>query len=138
MFDIEETIDSPEFVDLLPDPTRQLLWGVADRFHDALPFTEPERRWLLRSHRQIENGEIAVASGPGRYTASLEALEGPIVNAGRPEIVRGSELVRRWWDWTRGVGAFEGSDGHTLAHEALADFVVILRRPYQDYLRPMR
>jgi hypothetical protein len=86
-----------------PDQGRQarheLSTGLAV-YHEALPFSEGERRWL--SQVCNDTPEVPVAEEMFR----LEEAE--VITAGVRRTVKGGDLTRRWWSWRRQTDEFIG------------------------------
>ena len=87
-------------------------------YQAALPFHDPEQRWLVTVFDAAEqSGVVGVADKqPIIRGATTELLI-----AGQVEEVQGRELMDRWWDWRRGLGDFEGTPSLTIAIDALRD-----------------
>jgi hypothetical protein len=98
-----------------------------DRYHDNLPFDAAELRWLNAAHLSVAREDPATSAddpeaGPapdfvGRL-GRIASQRGHIINRGLVVEVGGSELIDRWWDWRRGVGAYAGRDAAGEAFEA--------------------
>jgi hypothetical protein len=117
------------FIEPAPDPVVSgndiyRLFQEFGRLHAALPFSEAERVWLLRkSSDEWPDGLIG------------EAAE--IMSNGVRQVVRGRELVRRWWAWRRETDEFVGQGSLDEARQALGvlaeTLVIESKRPeYPD------
>jgi hypothetical protein len=77
------------------------------RLHAALPFSEPEREWLL-AHTGREDGELPT---------TLVGKTAEVMSEGVLQVLQGRDLVRRWWAWRR--AAFEFKDQGSLEEACL-------------------
>ena len=130
---IENLFESIEPGRLLSAEASGVFRSVAARFHDALPFTAPELRWLVTSHREAKQTDANRRRLPpwskGDQLAAfigLQSKRGEVVSVGHHQTITGGELTRRWWAWHRGVAEFEGADTYDLACALLEDLSALI------------
>jgi len=91
------------------------------QFHAALPFDEPERRWLVSTYVGLEP-----EFGAKELVTEIRGQSAEIMAAGLRRVVEGRDLMRRWWAWRRDVDEFEGSGAALSAAGTLMDMNVLL------------
>jgi hypothetical protein len=93
-------------------------------WHTALPFSEAERHWLWS-----ENGAGAGTPGLGseEWMVTVRQSEARIVSAGISRIVRGRDLLQRWWAWRREIGEYAGQGSLDQAREAVVGLTALLK-----------
>jgi len=105
--------------------------------HDALPFTEGERWWLLtdalneRRSREPEPHDLD----------PVREAEAEIMTHGRHHPVNGHDLLQRFRSWRRCCGEYEEGDGLASACDALAGLATLFRPDLDlpdDYLATRR
>jgi hypothetical protein len=127
------------FVRMSPDVPVDQRQGIADQLHgslsvfrEAMPYSEAERRWLVDTDsRQHWSHFVTDTDGAGHTRtrpasaaeklSGLDGAEGEIVSAGLLQVVRGRELMRRWWEWRRETEEFTGQGSREVAYEALQE-----------------
>ncbi len=125
---LPEAIESPYLTPSYRAPLKEL----ADTYHGALPYVEPERSWLVRSRDESwerQRNDPDRRPGPMETVPGIKLAEGEIVSAGRVVRVTGRDLLRRWWSWRRGVDEFEGEGTLNLARETLVKIGELLVTP---------
>jgi hypothetical protein len=109
------------------------LHGFLDRWHSALPFDEPERTAVYDLHLKSSDNLIMDANAPS-LAELLRDTELELMSSGVRRAVRGRDLLQRWWEWRRGVGAFEGQGRDEEATKALGLMTArLLERSEIDY-----
>ena len=99
---------------LAPDAQARLDRNV-EFLEGTLPFTGPERLWLVEQARDV-------AQQPGDPLDNIAGRTGIVVSSGQRLPVSGDELLQRWWDWALEVRYFFGyEDGHMDAMSALEE-----------------
>jgi hypothetical protein len=86
-------------------------------YHEALPFSEAERRWVSNTCATVNSDREY------QWRAAKASVAMEIVNARRAEIMTagvrraivGSELLRKWVSWRRQTDEFEGQDSFRTA-----------------------
>ncbi len=91
-------------------------------YHDALPFSGAERRWITDTLRGIPKKERRAR----QTIVSQEAAE--IMVAGVRRVTKGTDLTRRWWAWRRQTDEFEGQGSFDATICALDSIAMILMR----------
>jgi hypothetical protein len=89
-----------------------LLHDALAVYHEALPFSEGERRWLTNACNNFEECPVAEEVIREDY--------GEIVSGGLRRVIQGGDLIRRWWSWRRHTDEFQGQDTVTVAKIGLA------------------
>lgn len=96
-------------------------------WHSALPFSEAERGLILDADRSPEREAIEPGPEKVRGTARIvRKTELELIDSGVRKMVKGRELMRRWWLWRREMGDYADQGGLTQAKDALRDFVGLL------------
>jgi hypothetical protein len=93
-------------------------------FRTALPFAEAERRWLFD-----EDCDIPVelsASHDEAWFESARRQEEELVSAGVVRVVRGRDLLQRWWSWRRETGEYAGQGSLNQARSALKGVIGLM------------
>ncbi len=111
----EDRIRSNGLPSELPADARAELNGYLDSWHTALPFNEAERGIVCSAYRSVSRKVCAYREVPGQ----LRRQEFEIVNVGLRRIVRGRDLMRRWWSWRREMDEFAGQGSLAEAKAAL-------------------
>jgi hypothetical protein len=127
------------FVRMSPDVPVDQRQGIAEQLHgslaalrEAMPYSEAERRWLVDTEsRQHRSHFVTDTDGAGQTQtrrasaaeklSGLDAAEDEIISAGLVQIVRGRELMRRWWEWRRQTEEFTDQGSREVAYQALQD-----------------
>ena len=81
------------------------------KYHEALPFSGAERRWL--AHQCANFLECPVAEEVFR------SMQAELVIGGLWRVVQGGDLVRRWWSWRRQTDEYAHQDTVTVARTGL-------------------
>lgn len=97
----------------LEGDVRQRAHGALSAFHNALPFSEAERDWLVRLYRH------GAALTDETFPDIAEAYEDRIMSAGVTRVVSGRDLMRRWTAWRREADEFENQGALDQARKAL-------------------
>lgn len=121
---LEGCLPSAGMLTVLPPSTAQELHTTIDAYHDALPFSPAERRWLTDEYGRRDAQDAA-----GNYADAIHGLDGAkgeIISDGKQQQVRGDELVRRWWDWRRGAGTYKEVSAVDVARNATARMIHLL------------
>jgi hypothetical protein len=92
---------------------------VRNTFHGALPFSEPERYWLTTTYTRLRLSEESDDDSP--LVSRIRKQEGEIMASGLRQVVKGRDLMRRWWAWRRETAEFEGQGNLVIASAALTD-----------------
>lgn len=94
-------------------------------WHVAMPFSEAERHWLWDDGGA---GTCAPAGSQGSedWMKVVRQNEAQIVSAGISRVVRGYDLLQRWWSWRREAGAYAGQGSLDQARNALAGLTKLL------------
>jgi hypothetical protein len=91
------------------------------KFRAALPFHEPERRWLTDRLYANDTGDKI------RYiaedVADISRQEGTIVSAGVHRVVIGRTLLHQWLNWRREAGEYRDQGTLDIARDALHDLM---------------
>lgn len=104
-----------------PPDVRMELNRCLGSWHAALPFSEAERRLILDVHRSPEREAIEPGPDNVRATAKLvRKTELELIDGGVRRLVKGRDLMRRWWLWRRDMDEFAGQGGLDQARTALA------------------
>jgi hypothetical protein len=119
-------------------PPREPLWGkylsteayaelhdAVAHYHCTLPFSEAERNWLFTTYRAVEQLPEE-DSGFRGVVLALEKQRGEIVSTGRPQVIMGDELVRRWWAWRREADEFDGIGAYKRSQVALKGLLTLV------------
>lgn len=93
--------------------------------HAALPFNEAERGIVCSAYR-ADSGE---AGAYREIPSQIRQQEFEIVSAGLGSVVRGRDLMRRWWAWRREADDFDGQDSLSRAKTALIQLVGLFVSP---------
>lgn len=122
-----------------PADVRAEVSGYLDAWHEALPFNEPEREIVRGAYNAAPDRPLAYREIPSQ----LRKSDFEVMESGVKKIVRGRELMRRWWAWRRELDEFEGQGNLGQAKEAVANLAGKLipseRMPYIYYdLRGMQ
>lgn len=88
-------------------------------FQAALPFTAPERHWLVKVVGSVDANYVQAAR-------SLGTREGEIVSEGLRRQITGRDLMRRWHSWQMQADEYAGQGTLDLAREALRGVVQLL------------
>jgi len=88
-------------------------------FGAALPFTEPERNWLVKSVGSVDADYESLSIQVGER-------EDEIITAGVRRVVKGHNLLDQWLAWRRQTGAYAGQGTLDLARETLRSIVELL------------
>jgi hypothetical protein len=101
--------------------------GLRHAFYTALPFSEAERIWFLKTYRQGEP-----FSSPEDLPRFMGHYEQRIVSAGIRQLISGRELTRRWLAWHRETDEYAGQDTLDVATAALGGLARLfaVARPY--------
>jgi hypothetical protein len=76
---------------------------------EALPFSEAERRWLFREpDKQLLTGSSLNVFHEPAYIESVRQSEARLMSNGIWRVVRGRDLMQRWWSWRREAGEYAG------------------------------
>jgi hypothetical protein len=94
-------------------PGGRQAFDARNSFHDALPFQDAERRWLVSRIREEHRSEETTEQ-------LLMTSEGQIMMAGVKRAISGRDLMRRWAAWLAQTDEFEGQDSLGQARTALA------------------
>jgi hypothetical protein len=89
--------------------------AVVGHYRAALPFDEPEGRWLLQTYDEVW-GTDSIAR-----IRSHPPVE--IVAGGLRRVIAGRDLLRRWWAWRRQTDEFRGQGTLGVACDALRDLI---------------
>jgi hypothetical protein len=81
------------------------------KYHEALPFSSAERRWLTRQCARIEEYPVA--------EEVLRDMQAELVIGGLRRVIQGGDLVRRWWAWRRQTDEYAHQGTVTIAREGL-------------------
>ena len=114
-----------------PEASQAISDGLA-AYHDALPVTRTERRWLAKAF------EEAFASKRESWAGALDVvgeMKGEIVSAGKHQTAVGSELLGRLWDWWRQADGYEPGAGSLDAAETALQGLIRLYRGDEDASR---
>jgi hypothetical protein len=96
--------------------------------HAALPFSVAEREWFLRDRPQKARYPSLGAPGTPEYIDLVRNSEVRLVSEGLYKVIRGRDLLNRWWAWRREVGEYgAGQGGLQQAREALKELTQLLR-----------
>ena len=115
----EDRVRSKGFPPEVPTGVRAELTGYLDRWHAALPFNEAERE-IVCSAYQSDSGEVEAYR---EIPSQIRRQEFEIVNAGLRSVVRGRDLMRRWWAWRREADEFAEQGSLSQAKAALIQLV---------------
>ncbi len=115
----EDRIRSKGLPPEVPTDVRADLSSYIDRWHAALPFNEAEREIVCSAYR-ADSGEVGAYR---EIPSQIRRQEFEIVNAGLRSVVRGRDLMRRWWAWRREADEFAGQDSLSQAKAALLQLV---------------
>ena len=105
-----------EVADLLRPFHRQV-----EKFHNAFPFSEAERSWMVRLEAEPESKDAVQPPFEG-----FADLEEGIVSAGLRRVVTGRDLMRRWISWRRETDEYTGQGTMTYARDALAELIQLV------------
>jgi hypothetical protein len=97
-------------------------------YHEALPFSEAERRWMSGICAAVDT-ELGRRMSD-RTEPSIDALrssEATIVSGGLFKVVNGDELYQHWRSWCSSSGEFEGSGGVGIAYRGLQRITSLLK-----------
>lgn len=97
-------------------------------YHEALPFSEAERRWMSGICAAVDTG--LERRMPDRTKPSIDTLrssDARIVSSGFFKVVNGDELYQRWRSWCASSGEFEGSGGVEIAYRGLQRVTSLLK-----------
>jgi hypothetical protein len=100
------------------------LWTT---FHTALPFSEAERVWIMRTcseHSEIHSQEVLDVIG---------RQEGEIVASGLRQRVSGRDLMHRWLSWRRETDEYADQGTLDIAREALLGLATLLNPRQHKY-----
>jgi len=131
LMELEGYLKPYDWPRLLSPEAFNTLKGAVDRYHDTLPFSDTERRWLIVRHAEAEDDP----TGPIAYAGdlvTLAAMREDIVSSGRRQAVTGRELIHRWWDWRRGTGDFQHLSARDDMRSALAEMASLIRAGAYD------
>jgi hypothetical protein len=107
-----------------PESVRGELNGYLDAWYMALPFSEAERGVVLDAYR-LEEALIHRDS----LASDIRKTKVEVVAAGVRSVVKGRDLMRRWWSWRRELDEFAGQGSLTQARVALTGLVERLIPP---------
>jgi hypothetical protein len=93
-------------------------------FRAALPFAEAERNWLLDDHRLDEGRSGSPGTEP--WIAIARKSETSLMSSGIVRVVRGRDLLERWWAWRRETGEYAGQGSLDQARSALEGVIGLL------------
>lgn len=100
-----------------PPSVRQELNDHLSDWRAAMPFSEAERGLVAGTHREL-------MAAPWEEGKSLDRMvrqkEVELVDAGVRKVVKGRELMQRWWLWRRDMDEFADQGGLDQARTALA------------------
>jgi hypothetical protein len=115
---LEEKAKSEGIPTDAPSDVRTELNGYLDSFYVALPFTEVERGIVHRVYGEPREAGKSHRDIPGQ----IRKQQFEVVSAGLRTVVRGRDLMRRWWAWRRELDEFEGQGSLEQAKLALVSF----------------
>jgi len=75
---------------------------------------------------------------PGTYVeipAAIRKQRFEVFSGGMHRVVKGRDLMRRWWSWRRETDEFEGQGSLEQAKVAITEFTVILKSDLEPRLR---
>jgi hypothetical protein len=116
---------------------RLSLDSLGEILHTALPFSEAERGWLLRTAGiRYEELPRAVEETPLWFSNKEER----ILAAGVRQVVKGRDLMRRWLRWRRETDEYTDQGALDVARETLCDVIRLVtpREPLPDKYRALR
>jgi hypothetical protein len=88
-------------------------------FHRHLPYSEPERAWLMKTARShFTSGDI-----PGRF---YNAEEESITVAGLLRVASGRDLMRRWLSWRAETDEYTGQAVLECAQDSLRELAELV------------
>jgi len=90
-------------------------FGLCHTFHTALPFSEAERVWFLKTYQRVE----PPMKSQDHLPRIMGHYEERIVIAGLRQVVSGRELTRRWLAWRGETDEYAGQDTLDVARSAL-------------------
>lgn len=90
------------------------LYDLLGTYGAALPYAEPERRWLARIA-----ADVPLRSYVYKEVEHIRQQTGELMIAGVRRDVDGNELTRRWWAWRRGIDDYAGQESVQVACDAL-------------------
>lgn len=106
---------------------------LRSEMHAQLPFDEQERRWLVGVY---EEAPRPVAPPSYELVEEIEARDTEITSSGIRRIVRGRDLVQRWWSWRRDADEYAGSGAALQASLALVRVADLLEPDGFDSVPP--
>jgi hypothetical protein len=92
-------------------------------FRAALPFAEAERKWLLDDHHREALGRHI---GEQKWFEVIRHSEASLVSDGIIRVVRGRDLLQRWWSWRREAGEYAGQGSLDQARYALEGVIGLM------------
>ncbi|MFZ1990966.1 MAG: hypothetical protein WAW96_14485 [Alphaproteobacteria bacterium] len=113
---LEEQVRSGGLSPEAPAEVRDEVTGYLDAWHAALPFNESEREIVRNAYHASLIGSLAYREIP----TQLRKADFEVMASGVQTVVRGRDLMRRWWAWRRELDEFEGQDSVSHAKEAAA------------------
>lgn len=126
LFSVREAQTKP-LIDVGP-PARDHS-GVAlerhlESVHEALPFTEGERHWLIQTfYYPGGRGDLGRPESSIRDATRTEPY---VLSAGRQQSLDGQSLLDRWYAWRRDIFEFKGEGSRETACKALLGIGEIL------------
>lgn len=100
-----------------PPSVRQELNGYLSDWRASMPFSEAERGLVAETHREL-------MAAPWERGKTLDRMvrqkEVELVDAGLRKVVKGRDLMQRWWLWRRDMDEFADQGGLDQARTALA------------------
>jgi hypothetical protein len=96
-------------------------------FNQALPFSDAERQWLFDDPDRKQYKTLAFGTTDPKYIEAVRQSEAQLMSAGLYRVVRGRDLMQRWWSWRRETGEYaDGRGGLSQARESLHGLVLLL------------
>jgi hypothetical protein len=107
------TISLPKLIGsgLSPETCEAVLDACA-AYHETLPFSASERRWLTAACCKAELADGWSTRFLRDVVGLVMAQDANIVSNGQHQTVNGAELMTRQWDWIRGGGEYEGNSSY--------------------------